>query len=208
MEKNDKGNTDVNALKFEVIKGEDASLGGFNLEDIKLSQDFASEGGAKKLFTTIPARKPDKQHFFRVHADLEYEIPVATIELKADNEIYVVHPAVAEELMGEVKIQKLCVGITRHKVLFVWPLTLPGVDGKINPWHQSALEACEMAKHSWIRMVANMNLGAYEIYEATARLEEPQWPDLTMDEILNVAFKDKFIKTDDHPVLRQLRGEI
>ena len=208
MDKNENGNYDVSVFKQEEMEAEGAALDGFNLEDIKLSQDFASGAGVKKLITTIPVRKPDKQHFFRINTDPEYELTVATIELKAENETYIVHPGIASGLVGEVKIQKLCVGITRHKVLFVWALTLPGADGKINPWHQSALEACERAKHNWIRMVANMDLGAYEIYEATARLEEPQWPELAMEELLNIAFKGKFINTDDHPVLRQLRGEI
>ena len=54
----------------------------------------------------------------------------------------------------------------------------------------------------------NKFLGAYEVYQAAASIPEPEWPDITFQEILRVAFKDQFISSQDHPVLRRLRGEI
>jgi hypothetical protein len=64
-----------------------------------------------------------------------------------------------------------------------------------------------MAQKEWIRMAANMSLGAYEVYRATAEIPGPAWPDTTFQEILRVAFKDRFIRSIDHPELRRLRGE-
>ena len=43
---------------------------------------------------------------------------------------------------------------------------LPGPDGKHLEWHRSAAEAAEAAETRWIRIKANMALGAYEIFEA------------------------------------------
>ena len=53
-----------------------------------------------------------------------------------------------------------------------------------------------------------MSLGAYDVYEERAELSEPEWPNLSFHEILKVAFKDHFINSLDHPVLRRLRGDI
>ena len=52
-----------------------------------------------------------------------------------------------------------------------------------------------------------MSLGAYEIYEARGNLSDPEWPDESMDEIVRIAFRNSFIESYDHPVLRRLRGE-
>ncbi len=51
-----------------------------------------------------------------------------------------------------------------------------------------------------------MSLGAYEIFEAASDLPDPEWPEVTFQEVLEIAFRDRFIKDFDHPVLRRLRG--
>ena len=53
----------------------------------------------------------------------------------------------------------------------------------------------------------NMNLGAYEIWESTASLPDPRWPELSLQELLRTAFKDRYIADLQHPVLQRLRGE-
>jgi hypothetical protein len=53
-----------------------------------------------------------------------------------------------------------------------------------------------------------MSLGAYEVYEAVANLPEPEWPELDFQEIMEIACKDRFIKSLDHPVIKRIRGEI
>jgi len=39
-------------------------------------------------------------------------------------------------------------------------------------------------------------------------MDEPTWPELSMREILSLAFRDKLITSLDHPIVRGLRGEI
>ena len=48
---------------------------------------------------------------------------------------------------------------------------------------------------------------AVEVFEATADIPAPSWPEQSFGELLKIAFKDKFIETADHPVLLKLRGE-
>ena len=73
-------------------------------------------------------------------------------------------------------------------------------------WHLSALEAAENAELEWTRVQSNMRIGAYEILVAEGALEDPEWPELSMDELLDIAFKNKIINRSDHLVLLQLRG--
>ena len=42
----------------------------------------------------------------------------------------------------------------------------------------------------------------------TVPLPEPEWPELSLRELLRIAFKDKMIDDLGHPVLRKLRGEV
>ena len=68
------------------------------------------------------------------------------------------------------------------------------------------MDAASNAELSWTRMQANMTLGAYEIFSAEGELSEPEWPELSIDELLEIAFKNKIIDRPDHLVLLQLRG--
>lgn len=60
----------------------------------------------------------------------------------------------------------------------------------------------------WTRSAANMSLGAYEASTAPQGVPDPVWPELSFSEVLKIAFRDQFIGTIDHPVLRRLRGEL
>jgi hypothetical protein len=53
-----------------------------------------------------------------------------------------------------------------------------------------------------------MSLGGYDVFQATGDLPEPKWPEQPLQELLRIAFKDRFITTLDHPVLQRLRGEV
>ncbi len=187
---------------------EGSPFAGYSLEDLRLTQDFAGETGVKQLITTVPVKRPDRDRFFRVNSDPAFKLPVAVIEFKEVGEIFIVHPALAAQLAGETKPKQLVVCVSRQGVLSIWPLALPEPDGRINPWHRSGMEAAQLAENHWIRLVPNTALGAYEIYQAQGSLGEPAWPELTMQQIVDIAFKDKIIAEPDHPVLRQLRGEV
>lgn len=101
----------------------------------------------------------------------------------------------------------LFTAINRQGVLFLWPIRLPGADSRVDEWSRTALEAAGMAARGWVRVAANLSLGAYEVIQAAGQLGEPEWPSTPFQELLRVAFKDRYIGSLDHPVLRRLRGE-
>ena len=59
----------------------------------------------------------------------------------------------------------------------------------------------------WVRVASNRQLGAYEVFEATGSLPEPEWPAESFEHIFRVAFQDHYIESVEHPAVRRLRGE-
>jgi hypothetical protein len=181
--------------------------GGFPpLSELVLSQNFAETAGTKKLLLTVPVRKPNPQDFVRAHPDLQYRTTIAVIELKDDRESYLLMPEIAQELPGECVFVICHTAINRQGVVHLWPVRLPASDGRINEWHRTAMEAAERAMTRWVRVKANMGLGAYEVFEAASSIPDPTWPEYSFHQLLEIAFRDRLIKSLDHPVIKRLRG--
>jgi hypothetical protein len=180
----------------------------FDLSKLALPQDFSEFAGVKKILTTVPVKKPNRQDFIRVHEGEDWCLQTAVLELKEERETYLVDAKLRHELPGEILPKVLFPTINRQGVLFLWPVKLPDESGRHDNWNRSALEAAMLAKSNWIRVAANMSLGAYEIFQATGDLPDPTWPEVTFQEIVEIAFRDKFIRSMDHPVVKRLRGSI
>jgi hypothetical protein len=178
----------------------------FDVTNLRLDQSFVESAGVKKLLTTIPVRKPHKQEFIRVHSDPAYRDAFAVIEWQEDKEFYLLTPHVARALPGEFTMVHLFTAINRQDVVTLWPVKLPGSDGRTIRWHTSAAEAAEFAMSHWTRVRANMGLGAYEWAEAEGSIPEPKWPDLSFTDLLRIAFKDRYVGTLDHAILQRIRG--
>lgn len=176
----------------------------FDLSRLRINPEMLETTAVKKLLTTVPVRKPLPQEFVRVRPELHYRETLAFIEF--ERETYIVDLVAVPELQGECFFATLFVAISRTGVLFMWPVKVPAADGKILEWHTSAAMAAQYAMKSWVRVKSNMDLGAYEIFEAAGSIPEPTWPDLSFNEIVRIAFKDKIIRDPDHPVVKRLRG--
>jgi hypothetical protein len=192
------------------LPAEDKPLDPFDPERLKLSQDFASSVGVKKELLTIPARKPSKEWFVRAHPDPKMRLETGVIELKEDREIFIVDPSLWSVLSKESTFSPrlFVTAVNRQGVLFLWPIRLPGADGKLDEWSKSSLEAVNIAQEQWVRVAANMSLGAYEVFTAPGALSEPEWPEKSLRDLLSISFKDRLIDSLDHTVLKKLRGEV
>ena len=178
----------------------------FDISSLRLDQNFIETAGVKKLLTTVPARRPGPQDFVRVHPSADYRENFAMVDLKDDREEYLVRPEILGELPGETVNKTLFTAINRQGVVFLWPVRLPAPDDRQNEWARSAREAAEMAMTRWLRMKANMSLGAYEITVAESAMADPAWPEHSFQELVRIAFRDRMIATLDHPVIKRLRG--
>ena len=98
--------------------------------------------------------------------------------------------------------------IDRQNNLSLVPVPLPGANGVRNSWHESRLQALMRAKSVWLRISSNNDLKGYDIFEATASLPEPTWPDITLNELLEIAFRGRILATVDHPVVQEKLGGV
>jgi hypothetical protein len=195
-------------IEDKKIKMPSDSIDSFDFDKLRLSQNFSEMAGVKKAILTIPVRKPNRHEFFRVRPGEDWRFETAVLELKLERESYLVDKTLWPILVNEIAPKVLFTVISRQNILSLWPIRLPGEDGRIDQWNRSALEAAKLAQEKWIRLSANMSLGAYEVSVAEADFPEPEWPDISFKEILKIAFKDNFIQTTDHPVIQKLRGLI
>jgi hypothetical protein len=158
--------------------------------------------GAEKVVLTIAVRKPQNAEFFRVHPSLGLE----TALLDHEREKFLLAPAV-RSAVPEALPFTLLYCINRNGGVFLWPLRLPGPDGRSNLWWDGARAAAAHAKGKWVRCWANLGAGSYDAVIATAHIPEPVWPELSLRDVLHLAFKDRLIDRPDHPILKALRGE-
>src|SRR5215831_2577043 len=179
----------------------------FDLASLRLNPSFIETAGVKKLLTTVPVKRPSPQDFVRVHPATEFRENFAMVDLKDDREEYLVLPAILPELTSEVVYKTVFTAVNRQGVVFLWPVRLPAPDERRTEWPRSAREAAERAMTQWIRMKANMSLGAYEITVADSAMADPVWPKVPYAELVQIAFRGRIITTLDHAVIKRLRGQ-
>jgi hypothetical protein len=183
-------------------------LNPFAPENLRIDLNISEGVGVKKVVLTIPVRKPNPQDFIRVHKEADFRLAVAIIDLKDDRETYLVLPSIVRDIPGEYVTVMMYACINRAGNVFLWPVRLPGTDGRQLDWHKSAAAAAEMGMTRWVRIKANTNIGAYDVFEASSAIPEPEWPkDLTFEQMLRIAFKGRLVDSLAHPVLKRLRGE-
>jgi hypothetical protein len=97
------------------VTNSEATPDPFNPAALRLNQSYADTVGVRKLLTTVPVRKPNRQEFVRVHSDPRYRLTsAATIEVKEDREVYLVTPNMAQLLPGEFATVTLFTTINRQ----------------------------------------------------------------------------------------------
>jgi hypothetical protein len=204
--KQQEDSTDSTAPQQAQIPSKPKSL---DLSRLRLSQDFGGLS-VKKALLTVPVKKPAKEWWIQTHSEPAYRLDTVVLELKEDNETYLVDPALWPELATEstVSPRALFTAVNSVGVCFLWPIRLPGPDGRLDDWNRSALEAAALASQGkWLRIQSNRSLGAYEVLTSDYS-KQPVWPDANLDTLIQRAFKDKYIDTLEHPVLKRLRGEL
>jgi hypothetical protein len=186
----------------------EATYDPFDLANLRVDPSYIEAAGVKKLLTTVPIRnRPNPQDFVRVHPAPNYRELLPLIEFKEDREDFLVAKQMAGDLSGEFAVYQVFTAITKQGVVFLWKCRVPDPDGKTNEWNRSRMVAAEKAMTKWMRVKANMSLGAYDLWEAQATFAEPEWPDLPFDELLRVAFREPGVITDpNHPVVKRLRS--
>jgi hypothetical protein len=180
-----------------------------NLETIRVDHNYLATAGTSQALTLLKVCKPRREWFFRTHPDSTYRLDTWLLVLEEDSETYYVDKPLWLALQGienGFAAYRLRLAITRQGTLFVWPVRLPGDDGRRSSWAESAEAAATLAERQWIRVQADRQLSGYRV--TTARLDDaPAWPEASFSELLKLAFRQKIIASYDHTILKRLRGE-
>lgn len=175
----------------------------WDLPRLRLAQDFSSERGTKVL-TRVAVRRPGRQEYVRVRGGEDWRLSTLVLRHEESRELYLVDPPLRASLALEVKPVTLFTAITRGNTVFLWSCALPN-EQRPNLWHQTAFDAALRAIADWVRLTPDLDAGQYDLFVAEYDFD-PAWPDLTFQELLKLAFKDRFIRSLDHPVVQQLYG--
>src|SRR5437867_5444625 len=109
----------------------------FDPEALRLSQDFGSMVGVKKILTAVPVRKPNRQEFVRVRPGDEWRIATGILTDQVDRSTYLVDRTLWAELNGDLRPAMLFSAVSKQGSFFLWPVLLPGPDGRVSTWHES-----------------------------------------------------------------------
>jgi hypothetical protein len=113
--------------------------------------------------------------------------------------------ALPPEVQSEAKWSRLHTAmIRRGNVVFLWRIKVfDSGPGQLST--STALACAEKAKRLWVR-VSWQDRKGYAPFEAQGDFGEPQWGEQTLEELLDLAFKDTYIDSLDHPAIRDLMG--
>lgn len=159
----------------------------------------------------MPVKKPKRDVFVRVHPDPKYVLDTLLLERDTgmEKESYLVAPEVQPVVLPELRRTRLFVAMSKRGTLFIWPIKLP-LEGNDSGRRiaDTALQCAEQAKTLWVRVVWNKDLGGYEMFRAKGDLGEPQWPDKSFRDLIAIAFRHNRIDRADHPVIKELEGQL
>ena len=151
------------------------------------------EKPAKGLFFTVPPEtgKPYKNRGFYFLLQIEGRDP------------YLVAPKIAKQKTEEDTIRPVL--IVRYVTMAgeegLWPLKLNPPDGKSNNWNTSALNILEIAESGkWVRMVNAGKHYRHQVSRKTLKEVPPKFTDRTFKDLIDIAFKDRIVKTLDHEI--------
>jgi hypothetical protein len=145
----------------------DDLIPGFNLDDMRLPQNYSETLGVKRVITRVPVRRPIKTEFFRTRPGDEWRYQTMILELKEEGETYLLVPALWDVVPELVRPAVLHAAIDRKNNVFLIPVPLPGPDGRRNSWHESLAMVVATAETGWLRCVANKPVNGYDIHVAT-----------------------------------------
>jgi hypothetical protein len=186
---------------------DEKKTGKTDFSNFRISANNSGLPVAQKVLMHVPVGKPGKQRYVRVHHDNKYRLECAILKLEDDERPFLISPNIASAVAQDIKLVTLQLSIDRQGNVFLWPVPPVPEDGNDNSWNQSQREIATMAENQWIRLSSNRATGSYEAMVAKGEIPEPPWPDLTFEDILEIAFgKTHIIDNRDHPALRKLWG--
>jgi hypothetical protein len=183
-------------------------------EDLVKASRFRDALPQAPEVTKRPARvqitKPKSQQFVRVRPGPDWVHEALILEYMRDRRLYL--DISGDETLGQelrarkwAKIERLYTAIDHYGSVFLWRVPLHDLQGNMSEWSLSAIDAAEEAETLWVQVVSNTPQGYYDRYTSET-FGEPVWPDLSLNQLLHLAFDTRLIRSAQDPLLDELRG--
>jgi hypothetical protein len=189
--------------------GPEPAINPFDPATYKVEQSLAAAAGVKKHLVELAVTAPDKTWWVRRHPDDAYSRRSWFIVLKDERETYLVLPDLWKSLAGEAtfKLMALYLAMTMQGKPFLWSVKIPADDTREPAkWMRAPLQAVRLAKDNWTRISWNEETRQHDVVTVESGVE-PEWPNLSMPQLMELAFKGFIVDTLEHPVIRRLRGK-
>ncbi len=183
----------------------------FAPENMRLPQEYLDQAVAQSVLGSIEVLKPKDQEFIRVHPSADYRHIAVLIEHQEEKGLrYFVHPSYAPRLTTvKTHLERLYLYTNRVGKLSFWPIKI-AKDGRENKWLETAITAAELAMTKWVRVSSDSSAGGYVTFAALGEFPKPDWEEKTQGrtvfQLLAIAFKERLILDEHHPVIRKLHG--
>jgi hypothetical protein len=177
----------------------------FSLANIRKPVGTQSDDSQPRVKAgAIEVHKPSKNDICRVHPDADQRltrVPVFEFKQSTNQELYMIMDGfeIPEEIAELVTHVNLFRGINQLQVEFIWP-----VKTSDNLWNQSSQESVYMAMKYWIRVFNKKTY--YEPRPMKAHIPDPEWSNLSFEQLIGTAFADRLITSPDHRIVRLLQG--
>jgi hypothetical protein len=191
-------------IKEIEVTEETSELPGFDLSKYA-AKPLETGINIKKKIVKIPAERPNNQTYFRAHPNLAQLVDII-YDADDRNKPYLINQNKVRDLIEFTKRAILYVCVKTSNDPFLLPVHQPDAEGKQNPWHESRQAAVNEAKENWVRLQPNQKNQCYDVIVAEGNLAEPKWPELNIQQYLELAFKNAIVDTEDHPLVKKLRG--
>jgi len=199
----------------EEKKKEISPLDGIPYGDIDVGpgEDFEN---VRREPSYIKIGKPKGQQWFQVHPTIQYRICMVKREGSSD-EYYVVTKPFIPLCGRQAIVYDLYLGILKTgNGLILYPVPQHVEGKKPMPWYTSALECIDHARKGWIRAEWIRDSNSWDILSPDEVFAPPIWPDFLnnsdekaiKDKIYGLAFRGCVINSEDHPVIKDLKGRI
>jgi len=187
-----------------------------NLEDLvkaaRLPDTLPPAPEVSSHLTRVRVGKPTSQAFVRVRPGADWVLDTLVLERVRTGRKYLVlieDLMVREEVRARkwAKIVRLHAAIDHYGNAFLWEIPLFDLQGNMNEWNVSQMDAAEEAENVWVQLVSNRVTKSYDWLTSVA-FGDPVWPAESLNTWLHLAFgKGKWIlRTADDPVIAELRG--
>jgi len=181
---------------------------GESVLSLRLTQDYVAEASGRPILADVCVSKPPKAYFWQARTGEEWSTILYTLDASklGSDGIFAVAPDVVPLIQDQVRLVQIRLVVTSQGVPYLVPVPLAGPDGRQNLWYQSLARCVELAETRWIRISASKLRSGYDVFEAISNLPAPQWPTETFEQILEIAFRNRVITSESHPLVQQLLG--